>query len=91
MPKPTIGDWRSGGHINFSLQDINTNTNLFITEQSKSTPSEDMAETFSHIMTLSPKKLKEINDADNILKNKVEFIKYRLLKIYKDCKFSEEL
>ena len=29
MPKPTIGDWRSGGHINFSLQDINTNTNLF--------------------------------------------------------------
>jgi len=29
MPKPTIGDWRSGGHINFSLQDVNTNTNLF--------------------------------------------------------------
>jgi len=24
------------------------------------------------------------------LKNKVEFIKYRLLKIYKDFKFSEE-
>jgi len=50
-----------------------------------------MAETFSHIMTLSPKKIKEINDSDNILKNKVEFIKYRLLKIYKDFKFSEEL
>ena len=29
MPKPTIGDWRSGGHINFSLQDVNTNKNLF--------------------------------------------------------------
>jgi len=29
MPKPTIGDWRSGGHINFSLQDVKTNTNLF--------------------------------------------------------------
>jgi hypothetical protein len=67
-----------------------TNTNGFFTEYSQSTPSEDMAETFSHIMTLSPKKLKEINDADNILKNKVEFIKYRLLKIYKDFKFSEE-
>jgi len=49
-----------------------------------------MVETFSHIMTLSPKKIKEINDSDNILKNKVEFIKYRLLKIYKDFKFSEE-
>ena len=67
-----------------------TNTNGFFSEYSQSTPSEDMAETFSHIMTLSPKKLKEINDADNILKNKVEFIKYRLLKIYKDFKFSEE-
>ena len=30
MPKPTIGDWRSGGHINFSLQDINnSNANVF--------------------------------------------------------------
>ena len=29
MPKPTIGDWRSGGHINFSLNDLNKNTNVF--------------------------------------------------------------
>ena len=29
MPKPTIGDWRSGGHINFSLNNIKTNTNVF--------------------------------------------------------------
>ena len=29
MPKPTIGDWRSGGHINFSLNDIKKNTNVF--------------------------------------------------------------
>ena len=29
MPKPTIGDWRSGGHINFSLNDIKSNTNIF--------------------------------------------------------------
>ena len=36
-------------------------TKGFFTEYSQSTPSEDMAETFSHIMTLSPKKLKEIN------------------------------
>jgi hypothetical protein len=50
-----------------------------------------MAETFSHIMTLSPKKLREVNDSDNILKNKVEFIKYRLLKIYKDFNFPGNL
>ena len=29
MPKPTIGDWRSGGHINFSLNNLKTNTNIF--------------------------------------------------------------
>jgi len=30
MPKPTIGDWRSGGHINFSLQNIdNPDKNIF--------------------------------------------------------------
>ena len=29
MPKPTIGDWRSGGHINFSLVDAKTNLNIF--------------------------------------------------------------
>ncbi len=29
MPKPTIGDWRSGGHINFSLQDVQKNINIF--------------------------------------------------------------
>ena len=29
MPKPTIGDWRSGGHINFSLNNIKENTNIF--------------------------------------------------------------
>ena len=29
MPKPTIGDWRSRGHINFSLNDIKNNINIF--------------------------------------------------------------
>ena len=33
MPKPTIGDWRSGAHINFSLQSIeNPGENLFGSE-----------------------------------------------------------
>ena len=29
MPKFTIGDWRSGAHINFSIQDAATGKNLF--------------------------------------------------------------
>jgi glutamine synthetase len=29
MPKATIGDWRSGAHINFSLQDVKSGTNVF--------------------------------------------------------------
>lgn len=29
MPKPTIGDWRSGAHINFSLQEAGSADNLF--------------------------------------------------------------
>ncbi|MEM6490258.1 MAG: glutamine synthetase [Pseudomonadota bacterium] len=29
MPKFTIGDWRSGAHINFSIQDLATGSNLF--------------------------------------------------------------
>jgi len=29
MPKPTIGDWRSGAHINFSIQDAKSGENLF--------------------------------------------------------------
>lgn len=29
MPKPTIGDWRSGAHINFSIQDLKSGENIF--------------------------------------------------------------
>jgi len=29
MPKPTIGDWRSGAHINFSLTSTANNKNIF--------------------------------------------------------------
>lgn len=29
MPKFTIGDWRSGAHINFSIQDATTGDNIF--------------------------------------------------------------
>ena len=43
------------------------------------------------IVDLSPEKLKEVSDSDNILRNKVEFIKYRLLRIYKDFNFPGNL
>ena len=51
-------------------------TNGFFTEYSKSTPSEDMAEVFSHLI-----KKKYINSNDKILNKKVEFIKNKLKKI----------
>mgnify|MGYP007000104771 len=51
----------------------------FITEYSRSTASEDMAEVFSHLMFGNlPKKV------DPILQKKIEFIKLNILKIDKN-------
>ena len=61
--------------------DTYRDTNGFFTEYSQSTPSEDMAETFSHIMILNHIKLREISDIDSILEKKIRFIKTQLLKI----------
>ena len=55
-------------------------TKGFLTEYSKSIPSEDMAEIFSFLMT-NKSKVNEIIQEDNILKNKVELIKSGLSKI----------
>ena len=60
--------------------DLYENTNGFLTEYSKSIPSEDMAEIFSFLMT-NKSKVNEIIQEDNILKNKVELIKSGLSKI----------
>ena len=51
-------------------------SNGFFTEYSKSTPSEDMAEVFSHLITNGYKK-----SNDEILNKKVEFIKSKLNEI----------
>ena len=51
-------------------------TNGFFTEYSKTIPSEDMAEVFSHLITNRYQ-----NTNDNILNKKVEFIKDKLSKI----------
>tara|TARA_B100000925_G_scaffold78534_1_gene55523 strand:- start:701 stop:1429 length:729 start_codon:yes stop_codon:yes gene_type:complete len=60
--------------------DLYQNTNGFLTEYSKSIPSEDMAEIFSYLMT-DKNKINEIIQEDQILKNKVGFIRQGLSKI----------
>ena len=60
--------------------DLYQNTNGFLTEYSKSIPSEDMAEIFSYLMTYE-NKINEIIEEDQILRNKVEFIRQGLSKI----------
>ena len=64
--------------------DLNTyiDTDGFLTEYSKTTPSEDMAEVFSHIMF-------DINipNNDSILQRKKEFIIKNILKVDKNFKF----
>ena len=56
--------------------DTYTNTNGFLTEYSRSTASEDMAEVFSHLMIGV-----SFNIIDPILEKKIQFIKKNLLTI----------
>ena len=63
--------------------DLYENTDGFLTEYSKSIPSEDMAEIFSFLMT-DKNIIKEKIKNDRILSNKVNFIKFSLAKIDKN-------
>ena len=80
-------EWKKLNEKNFKYADCSTctkkvgldtykKTNGFFTEYSKSTPSEDMAEVFSHLIKNEYK-----NSNDEILNKKVEFIKNKLKKI----------
>ena len=60
--------------------DLYDNTDGFVTEYSKSIPSEDMAEVFSFLIT-DKIKIKNIANKDSILFNKIEFIKNGIKKI----------
>ena len=60
--------------------DLYENTNGFLTEYSKTIPSEDMAEIFSFLM-VNKNLIKEKIKNDTILNNKVNFIKTNLSKI----------
>ena len=62
------------------------NTQGFLTEYSMSTPSEDMAEIFSFLMT-NKDKLSEISFKDTVVKKKILFLKEEILKIDNKFKF----
>ena len=66
--------------LNLDLYEV---TNGFLTEYSKSVPSEDMAEIFSFMMT-DKINLDELIKKDKILEKKVTFIKSGILKIDKN-------
>ena len=60
--------------------DLYYETNGFLTEYSKSIPSEDMAEVYSFLMT-NKINIKNKSEKDSILSNKVKFIEYGINKI----------
>ena len=66
--------------------DLYKKTEGFLTEYSKSIPSEDMAEVFSFLMTDKALVEDKSND-DMILKNKINFIKSSLSKVDASFKF----
>ena len=63
--------------------DLYEKTDGFLTEYSKSIPSEDMAEIFSFLMT-DKETIEDKIYSDKILNNKVNFIKSNLAKIDKN-------
>ena len=69
--------------LGLSLLDNNKG---FLTEYSMSTPSEDMAEVFSFLIT-NKEKIENIALNDTILKKKITYIKKNLLKIDHEFKF----
>ena len=60
--------------------DIYKNTNGFLTEYSKTLPSEDMAEVYSFLIT-GKENIERIKKIDPIIFNKVEFIESKIKKI----------
>ena len=65
---------------------IYKNTDGFLTEYSKSIPSEDMAEIFSFLIT-DKKNIENKALKDPVLKKKISYIKKTLLKIDQEFKF----
>ena len=91
-------DWKKYNNTQFKYAECSTcsdrldlstikETNGFLTEYSMSTASEDMAEIFSFLMT-KKNSIKIKNLKDNILINKISFIKKKILKIDDKFKFN---
>ena len=85
-------EWQEFNNFNFRYAKCSTcteklglntykKTNGFLTEYSKSTASEDMAEVYSHLMYLSPEKINEIRKLDKILNKKISYIEDKIKKI----------
>jgi len=70
--------------------DLYENTNGFLTEYSKSIPSEDMAEIFSFLM-VNKNLIEEKIKNDSILNKKVNFIKSKISKIDENILWSKQL
>ena len=56
-------------------------TKGFLTEYSKSTASEDMAEVYSHMIFLKKKEINRIRKLDPILNNKISYIENKIMEI----------
>ena len=56
-------------------------TKGFLTEYSKSTASEDMAEVYSHMIFLTKKQIDQIRKLDPILNNKISYIESKIKQI----------
>ena len=97
-----VSKWNKYNKKNFKYADCSTCTELinlslykktsgFFTEYSKSTASEDMAEVFSHLMTLDSEKIKKIRSDDPSLNKKISYIKKNILIIDQNFKFSKTI
>ena len=84
--------WEKFNHLKFEYAECSTctkkigleryeKTDGFFTEYSKSTASEDMAEVYSHIIYLDPKKINQIRKLDKILDKKISYIENNIKKI----------
>ena len=91
-------EWIKFNNLNFNYAECSTcsdrlglslleNNEGFVTEYSMSTPSEDMAEVFSFLMS-NKKKIEDKASNDQILNKKIFFIKNNILKIDENFKFN---
>lgn len=84
-------DWKKLNHPNFEYAKCSTCSEKlgldtykkkgFLTEYSMSTPSEDMAEVYSHLVYLNPEELRQIRNSDTILNKKISYIEKIIKKI----------